>query len=184
VSASACATVYATQVSVSTSVNICEHTLRRVYTCARVCAICPLVLGDECGGVQLVYRRQLLLAWRVILDKSIDRSVIYIFSTFDGVRSYVRGCVCIHTHTHTLHVVYSHESPGVRMRHLESPKNPNGLNLRIHISIYVHMYMYMLSGGMRSWTNCFFPLLKYSVFRKRKAKDVYVTPGEIKHTWI
>jgi len=70
------------------------------------------------------------------------------------------------------------------MRHLESPKNPNGLNLRIHISIYVHMYMYMLSGGMRSWTNYFFSLLKYSVFRKRKAKDVYVTPGELKHTWI
>jgi len=36
--------------------------------------------------------------------------------------------VCIRTHTHTLHRC-SDVSPGVGMRHLEGPKNPDGLNL-------------------------------------------------------
>jgi len=56
-------------------------------------------------------------------------------------------------------MVYLDVSPGVRMRHLEGPKNPDGLNLSIHIFVYVykvHMFMYLLRGGMRSWTNCFF----------------------------
>jgi len=47
-------------------------------------------------------------------------------------------------------------SPGVGMRQLESPKNPDGLNLDIHIFVYVykvHMCIHMLRGGMRSWTN-------------------------------
>jgi len=50
-------------------------------------------------------------------------------------------------------------SPGVGMRHLEGPKNVDGLNLGIHVFVYVykvHMCIYMLRGGMRSWTNCFF----------------------------
>ena len=45
------------------------------------------------------------------------------------------------------------------MRHLEGPKNPDGLNLGIHIFVYVykvHMCMDMLESGMRSWTNRFF----------------------------
>ena len=64
--------------------------------------------------------------------------------------------VCIRTHTHTLHRC-SDVSPGVGTRHLEGPKNPDGLNLDIHIfvDVYkVHMCIYMLRGGMRSWTNC------------------------------
>jgi len=53
---------------------------------------------------------------------------------------------------------YSGVSPGVGpgMRHLEGPKNPDGLNLGIHVFVYVykvHMCMYMLGVGMRSWTN-------------------------------
>jgi len=54
---------------------------------------------------------------------------------------------------------YSDVSPGVGMRHLEGPTNPDGLNLGIYIFVYVykvHMCMYMLGGGMRSWTDCFF----------------------------
>ena len=56
-------------------------------------------------------------------------------------------------------VGYSVVSPGVVMRHLEGPKNPDGLNLGIHIFIYVykvHMRTYMLGGRMRSSINCFF----------------------------
>jgi len=69
--------------------------------------------------------------------------------------------VYTHAHTHTAQMGYLDVSPGVGMRHLEGPKNPDGLNLGIHIFVYVykvHMCMYMLRGGMRSqaWTNCFF----------------------------
>ena len=81
--------------------------------------------------------------------------------------------VCVYAHTHTLHRC-SDVSPGVGMRHLEGPKNPDGLNPGIHVLVYVykvHMCIYMLRGEMRSWTNCSFSLT-YFFFRKRKAKDV------------
>jgi len=68
-------------------------------------------------------------------------------------------CVCARAHTHTAQMGYLDVSPGVGMRHLEGPKNPDGLNLGIHISVNVykvHMCICMLRGGMRSWTNCFF----------------------------
>ena len=61
--------------------------------------------------------------------------------------------VCVHAHTHTAQMGYSDVSPGVGMRLLEGPKNPDGLNLGIHIFVYVyklHMCMYMLGGRMRS----------------------------------
>ena len=64
-----------------------------------------------------------------------------------------------HTHTHTAHMGYSDVSPGVEIRHLEGPKNPDGLNIGIYVFIYVykvHMCMYVLGGGMSSWTDCFF----------------------------
>ena len=59
---------------------------------------------------------------------------------------------------HTHQMGYSDVSPGVEMRHLEGPKNPDGLNLGIlHIFVYVfkvYMCMYMIGGRMRSWNNC------------------------------
>ena len=73
----------------------------------------------------------------------------------------VCGCMCVYTHTqtHTAQMGFSVVIPGVGMRHLEGPKNPDGLNLGIYIFVYVykvHMCMYMPGGGIRSWTNCFF----------------------------
>ena len=68
--------------------------------------------------------------------------------------------VCVYAHTHTHTAGCSDVSPGVGMRHLESPKNPDGLDLGIYVFVYVykvHMCIYMLGGGMRSWTNFFFP---------------------------
>jgi len=116
-----------------------------------------------------------LLAWRGGLflteGKIVVLSVSSLFLT--RVEVYVCVSVCIRTHTHTLHRC-SDVSPGVGMRHLEDPKNPDGLNHDIHIFVYVykvHMCIYMLRGGMRSWTDCFFPLT-FFFFRKRKAKDV------------
>jgi len=70
-------------------------------------------------------------------------SVSSLFLTRVGV--YACVCVCIRTHTHTLHRC-TDESPGVGMRHLEGPKNPDGLILVIHIFVYVykvHMCIYM-----------------------------------------
>jgi len=71
---------------------------------------------------------------------------------------WVYVCVYAHTRTHCTDGVLG-VSPGVAMRHLQGPKNPDRLNLGIHIFAYVykvHMCMYILRGGMRSWTNCFF----------------------------
>jgi len=80
-------------------------------------------------------------------------------------------CVYTHTHTHTAHRGYSIESPGVGIRHLAGPKNPDGLNLGIYALVYVykvHLCMYMPGGGMRSWTNFFF--LKH-IFSSEKEKQ-------------
>ena len=84
----------------------------------------------------------------------------------------------MYTHTHTYTAGYSDVSPGVGMRHLEGPKNPDEPNLGICIFVYVykvHMCMYMLGGRMRSCTDCFFSFTCFS-FRKRKAKDVSTKP--------
>jgi len=115
-------------------------------------------LGNEGGGVQLVYEGTCCLAWGVIFDRRRDRGVVCMFSILSGsVCGYI--CVYMHTHTHTAHVGYSVVSPGVGIRHLEGPKNPDGLNLGIHVFVYVykvHKCTYMLGDGMRSCTNCFF----------------------------
>ena len=46
-------------------------------------------------------------------------------------------CIHTHTHTHTAHMEYSDVSPGVGMRHLEGPGNPDRPNLGINIFVYV-----------------------------------------------
>jgi len=47
---------------------------------------------------------------------------------------WVYVCVYARTHTHCTDEVLG-VSPGVGMRHLEGPKNPDGLNLGIHIFV-------------------------------------------------
>ena len=100
-----------------------------------------------------VYQNALVVAWRVGLFLTEEKigvlSVSSLFLTHVGV------CVCIRTHTHTVQMEYLDVSPGVEMRHLEGPKNPDGLNLGIHIFVYVYKVqncIYMLRGGMGSWT--------------------------------
>jgi len=129
-----------------------------------MCSLFHLALGNEVGGVQLVYESACCLAWGVIFDRSKDRGVVCVFSTFHASGS-VCGCgwAYTHTHTYTTQMKYLDVSPGVGMRHLEGPKNPDGLNPGIHIFVYVYkvhmpVCIYMLRGGMRSWTNCFFLL--------------------------
>ena len=79
-----------------------------------------------------------LVAWRegFIFDRRKDRGVNCVFSIFDAGGSVcVRVCVYTHTHTHTAQMGYLDVSPGVRMRHLEGPKNPDGLNLGMMMMI-------------------------------------------------
>jgi len=105
-----------------------------------------------------------LVAWRggLFLKEGKIGVLSVVFSIFNAGGS-VCGCVCVYTHTrtHTTQMGCLDVSPGVGMRHLEGPENPNGLNLGKHIFVYVykvHMCIYMLRGGMRSWTDCFFLL--------------------------
>ena len=96
-------------------------------------------LGNEDGVVQLVYEGTCCLAWGVIFDRRKDSGVVCVFSIFNaaGGSVYVCECVYTHTHTHTAHMGCSDVSLGVGMRHLEGPKNPDGLNLDIRIFVYV-----------------------------------------------
>ena len=85
-----------------------------------------------------------LVAWREGLSLTEGKigvlSVSSLFLTRVGV--YVCVCVCIRTHTHTAQMGCSDVSPGVGMRHLEDPKNPDGLNLGIHIFVYVYKVLW------------------------------------------
>jgi len=87
-------------------------------------------LGNEGGGVQLLYEGTCCLTGGFIFDRRRDRGVVCVFSIVNAGGS-VCGCMCVytHTHTHTAHMGYSVVSPGVGMRHLEGPRNPDGLNL-------------------------------------------------------
>ena len=95
-----------------------------------MCSLFHAVLGNEDGGVQLVYESACCLAWGFIFDRRKDRGFVCVFSVFNAGGS-VCECVCVytHTHTHTAQMGYLDVRPGVRMRHLEGPKNPDGLNL-------------------------------------------------------
>jgi len=133
-----------------------------------------LALGNEEGGVELVYENTCCLAWGVIFDRRKDRGVVYVFSICNlNAGGSVCGCMCVYTHTrtHSTQMVYSDVSPGVGMRHLEGPKNPDGVNPGTHtfVNVYkVHMCMYMLEGGMRSY--CFFRE-HHSIFSSEKEKQ-------------
>jgi len=60
-------------------------------------------LGNEGGGVELVYESTTCLAWGGIYDRR-DRGVDCVFSILTRVGVYVGVGVCIHPHTHTLHI--------------------------------------------------------------------------------
>jgi len=140
-------------------VYVCVYVYIYIYVCiciciciciclyiACMCSLFHLALGNEDGGVQLVYESACCLAWWVILTegKIGVLSVSSLFLTRVGV--YVGVCVCIRTHTHTVQLVYLDVSPGVGMKHLEGPKNPDRLNLGIHVFVYVykvHICMHM-----------------------------------------
>ena len=112
-----------------------------------MCSLFHLALGNEDGGVQLVYENTCGLAWGVIFDRRKDRGVVCVFSIFIAGGS-VCGCICVytHTHTHTAQIGYSDVIPGVGMRHLEGPKNPDQWTKSRHTCIRIcvqstHVYV-------------------------------------------
>jgi len=52
-------------------------------------------LGNEDGGIQLVYERACCFAWGAIFDR-----FVCVFSIFN-VGGSVGVCECVYTHTHT-----------------------------------------------------------------------------------
>jgi len=109
------------------SLHIWKHALRRTCTCAHVCAVCSLAMGDEGGGVQLVYAGHLLLAWHVIISMRKDK----------GFGS-VHGCTCVYTPC-TL-VWYSDVGPGVGTKHLGGPEESRWTKSRyvcVRISVFI-----------------------------------------------
>jgi len=108
--------------------------------CSCMCSLFHSAFVSEDGGVQPVYESTCCLAWGPIFDRRKDRGVVRVFSIFNAGGSVCHGgCICVytHTHTHTAQMGYSDVSPGVGMRHLEGPKNPDGQNLGINIFVYV-----------------------------------------------
>jgi len=101
-----------------------------------------------------------LVAWRggLFSIEGETETLSFVFSIFDAARVGVYVGVHMHTHTHTAHEVLNLSS-GVGTRHLEGPKNLDGLNFAKHTFIYVykvHVCMYVLGGGMKSGLAAFF----------------------------
>ena len=59
-----------------------------------------LALGNEDGGVELVYKSACCLAWGATFDRRKDSGVVCVFSIFNAGGS-VCVCECVYTHTHT-----------------------------------------------------------------------------------
>ena len=170
----ACAGVYVTQTRMlwTSAYTFASRSLQDVHMRACMCILFHLTLGNEDGGVQLVYKSTCCLAYGVVFDRRNDRGLACVFSIFNAGGSVWR-CVCVypHAHTHTAQMGYLDVCPKDQMRHLEGTKNPDGLNLCKHIFVYVykvHVCMYMLRGRLRSWTNCFFLPKKKSKRCERK----------------
>jgi len=73
-----------------------------IYICLYVACMCSLfhlALGNEDGGVQLVYESACCLAWGIIFDRRKGKGVVCVFSILNAGGS-VCGCVCVYTHTH------------------------------------------------------------------------------------
>ena len=102
----ACAGVYVRQV-LWTSAYIFAYKLAPRYAYALRLMYVQFVhsaLGNEDGGVQLVYEGFFCLAWGLIFDRRRDK-IVCAFSIFNAGGS-VCGCRCVytHTHTHSLHI--------------------------------------------------------------------------------
>ena len=121
----ASAGVYIRQVFEHQRTHLLTSSLQDVHMCFCMCSLFVQRWGNEDGGVQLVYDSTCRWAWGVIVVTRKDRGDVCVFSIFNAGGS-VCGCMCVytHAHTHTAQMRYSSVSPGIGMRHLEGPKNP------------------------------------------------------------
>ena len=164
------------------SVHICMHTRCRMCTCAHVCAVSVLIgVGGQWWGGSASLSRA-LVAWRgglFLTDGEIGVLSMSSIFCLTRVGLYVDVHVCIRTqchalaYTHTARGVLDVVSPGVGTRHMEGPKNPDGLRINFGICVIVHLYkvdkcIYMLGSEMSSCTNCFVSLTFFS-FRSSQA---------------
>jgi len=77
----------------------------------------------------------------------------YTLVTHESTRTHTAAAAKQHL-PHTTQMEYSGVSPGVGMRHLEGPENPDGLNLGICIFVYVYKVrtcVYRVILGHRKW---------------------------------
>jgi len=70
---------------------------------ACMCSLFRLAVGDEDGGVQLVYESACCLAWGFIFDRKKDRGIVCVSSVFKRGWECTWVYVCVYAHIHTLH---------------------------------------------------------------------------------
>ena len=104
----ACAGVYVRQMLWTSAYTFALCSLQDVHMFACMCSLFHLALGNEDGGVQLLYNSTCCLAWGVTVGRRKDRGVVCVFSIFNAGGS-VCGCMCVYTraHTHTAQMGYS-----------------------------------------------------------------------------
>ena len=122
---------------------VCKYIHYLYITC--MCSLFHLALGNEDGGVQLVYESACCLAWGAILDTGKDSAVVCVFSIFNAGKSV---CVCewyTHTHTYTAQVLGCEprsrdETPGEP----EESKWTKSCHTYIRICVQsTHVYIYV-----------------------------------------
>ena len=84
-----------------------------------MCSLFHLALGNEDGGVQIVYESACCLAWGAIFDRRKDSGAVCVFSIFNAGGS-VRVCECVYTHTHVIKVILSRKFSSAKEIHLIS----------------------------------------------------------------
>ena len=138
---------------VDTSIRICEHTLCRVCTCARVRTVYfHYRWGTRVGVLGYSMRGTGLLAWRVIFDM-IKIGVLSVFSLFfDGVWRVCR-CMCVDTraHTHIARRGYSECEPRSRDGTLGEPEKSRWTKTQdkyifVDVSKYTCIYKCWVAG--------------------------------------
>jgi len=140
-----------------TSLHIWKNTHWRVCTCARVCAVCSLALGNEGRGVQLVYSEHLLMAWDIIIHTRKDKglSIISLFFWHGWECMWVYVCVYAHTRTHNARGVLGCEPKGPgsgqdtwrAQRFGEESRWTKFRHICIHTCVQsIHMYIYHSIG--------------------------------------
>jgi len=95
-----CAGVYIRHMLWTSAYIFASRSLQDVHMRVCMCRLFYLALGNEDGGVQLVYKSTCCLAWGITFDRRKDRGVVCVFSIFNAGGG-VCGCMCVYTRTHT-----------------------------------------------------------------------------------